>query len=326
VTSTSPSSSRAARGALGALIAFALFAGCAEGFVRALRPTPRGQIARLSDDAYGMTVRDHAGVPLWEPQDPSWLALRDPPCLAADPATTTTLALAGDSVLYVTGGGDAHENVGWYLQQRLDELAPGRFCVVNTAAFAYSAAQKRAALQELYAKAQVDRVIWEVWGEAPTYRRIGDDVYAIGSYLQDEQGYPYIGWVPLPAALNRALFTHSRAWEYAVIALGAEAVEDDVRPYHAGALDDAAAEGAAFSFFFFPDLGAPFRDPPTIQHATHPALHRLIAERGAEEVDMRAMMVDQDHLAIRLNPCCHYNPRGHAAVAAKLADWVLARP
>ena len=96
----SKAGSRALTRALDALIAALLFVGFAEGAVRLLHPTPRGQIARLSDGRFGMSVHDHDGVPVWEPQDPAWLALRDPPCLANDPATTTTIALAGDSILW----------------------------------------------------------------------------------------------------------------------------------------------------------------------------------------------------------------------------------
>jgi hypothetical protein len=311
--------------AVDATIALLMFIGVAEAAVRLIQPTPRGQVVRLADGRFGMEVHDHLDTPVWAPIDPAWRALREPPCLSADPATTTTVALAGDSILYVTGGTDATENVAWQLQQRLDAAQPGRWCVANTAVFAYSAGQKRAALHELQQRAQVDRVIWEVWGEAPTYRRLGGDVYAIGSYARDDQGYPYLWWLPIPAALNRALFSHSRAWEYLVIALGPGAVEDDVTPLHAAAIDDAAAEGARISFFFFPDLAGPLTEPPHIPHATHKSVRALLAARGAEVVEFRDQMVDQDYLRIRLTTCCHYNPVGHGVVADKLAAWLLAQ-
>lgn len=308
------------------LIATVLFAGAAEVAVRIIHPTPRGQIARLDDGRYSMELYDYHGSPVWRPLDAPWRALREPPCMASDPATTRTVALAGDSILYVTGGEDAHENVGYQLQQRLDAAQPGAWCVINTAVFAYSAEQKRAALAEAMEHAQVDQILWEVWGEAPTYKHIGGTVYAIGSYATDEQGYPYVGWMPVPGPVNRALFRNSRAWEYLVIALGPGAVVDDVSVHHRAAIADAKAEGADLSFWFFPDLQGPLTEPPHIHHETHPALRALLAEQQAKVVEMRPMMADQDYEAIRLTTCCHYNPRGHAVVADKLAAWLLATP
>jgi hypothetical protein len=140
-------------------------------------------------------------------------------------------------------------------------------------------------------------------GRGPAFRDIHGDVYAIGSDLKDERGDTHRGWFPITSALNRMFFTHPRAWAYVVIGLGPNAVPHDVTP----------------------DLAVPRTEPPHTEHATHPPPNDLIAARGAEKADLRAMMADQDDATIPLTHC-HDNPTGHIAVAAKLADWTLAQP
>lgn len=299
------------------MTASALLAGVtAEVTIRLWSPAPRTQIIRLHDGHNRVVYQEVEGVPLWRQADPAWLALADPPCLKA-PETRRTLALTGDSILYITGTPDPQDNVGPRLQRLLDAREPG-WCVVNLAHSAWSAAQKAASLLELSRRAHIDHVIWEVWGEGPTYTRVGDSLYATGTYSRDDQGVPQLPWLPLPSLLHRSLFRHSRAWEYTTLALGADTAQDDVLRHHQAALDLAAREGFVIDFLFFPDLKGPFGEPPRTRHAAHPPLRALLTSRGAPSADVGDLLRDQDHLALRLDPCCHYNARGHEVVAGLL--------
>ncbi|HMV65277.1 MAG TPA: hypothetical protein PKA64_00405, partial [Myxococcota bacterium] len=256
----------------------------------------------------------------WRHAEPARMSLAWPPCVDAA-STRRRLVLTGDSILYITGTSDPADNVAARLQALLDARDPG-WCVINVAHSAYSAAQKQAALADVASRTPIDRAVWEVWGEGPTYARLGDDLYAVGSYARDADGFP---WTPLPAPLNGWLFTHSRAWEYGALALGADTATEDLLQHHRRALDLAAARGFPIDFVFFPDLKGPFGSPPHTRHAVHAPLRALLAERGSAVADMGALLVGEDHEALRLDPCCHYNARGHDAVARALFAWLDAR-
>jgi hypothetical protein len=305
------------------LFALLLTAGTMEFAVRALDPTPRTQIIRLTGGEERLVWREVDGVPVWRQQSAAWQALASPPCLRA-PETRRRLVLTGDSILYNTGTLDAADNVGPRLQALLDAQEPG-WCVINVAHAAYSAAQKLAALSEVAAQVPVDHAIWEVWGEGPTYAHVGDALYAIGGYARDAYGAPTLPWLPVPDALNHALFTHSRAWEYAALTLGADTASEDLLVHHRAALDLAARRGFPLDMLFFPDLKGPFGGPPRTTHAVHAPLRALLQERGVPTADVGAMLAGQDHEALRLDPCCHYNAAGNEAVAQVLLRWLSER-
>jgi hypothetical protein len=158
-----------------------------------------------------------------------------------------------------------------------------------------------------------------VWGEGPTYRKIGTTMYAVGSYAQDADGVPYVRSWPVPAVINSWLFRHSRFWEYAVLAMGAHAAEDDVLPYHRRIIDETRAAGTQLVFGVFPDLQGPLSEGPRTKHAIHPPLRALAAEEGVPVVEVAELLGDVDVERVRLDPCCHYNAEGHALLGEVLA-------
>lgn len=292
-----------------------LFAGAVEGAMRLLDPAPRTQIIRPVEVERSMVVGTLGGEPVWWSRDPAWQALRDPPCFEGADAEVRRLVLVGDSILDQTGGRDADENVAARLQAQLGDGV----CVVNLAHAGYSAAQKAVTLLDLMDRGRVDAVLWEVWGEAPTYRWVGDEIVAVGGYALDDAGTPAVPGVP-PAA-NAWLFGHSRAWQFTVLALGAGRATEDLTRWHRVVLDRLAVAGTPLTFFVFPDLKGPFGEPARTRHAAHPPLRALAAERGVAVVEVGERLREEDHLALRLDPCCHYNVRGHEVLARMFADW-----
>jgi hypothetical protein len=306
--------------AAGWLVATALATGLiAEALVRALHPTPRTQVIRGAYRDPTLEVIDVGGTPVWRHTSAGWRTLWSPPCLGQSPKRT--LAFVGDSLINVTGSDYAKDNFAVTLQRLLDAHEPG-WCVVNLAHFAYSAAQKRAALDELYARAEVDLVVWEVWGEGPTYYGIGESLYSLGNHVRGADGVPYLPGVPVPGALNAALFEGSAAWQYALLALAVSPEAEDVTPQHAAALAAAEAEGARVVFWRFTELSHSLAEPSSVVLPIRDRVDTFLAARGAEVIEERPRLAGQDVNLIRHMDCCHYNPKGHQVLARMFFDWL----
>jgi hypothetical protein len=306
---------------------FALFlltvGGVAEVVVRQVKPTPRTQVLR-ADELNQVELLELHGEPVWRVTEPDQRSLYDRSCRELVGEQGRVVVLVGDSILYMTGTERAADNVARHLEEALGGVEAG-WCVVNGAMSGYSAQQKLGTALDLLERERADLVLWEVWGERPTYRRIGQTLYGVGSYARDETETPYVEGLPVPLLVNRWLFRRSRAWEYAVLALGAGAVEDPVLHLHERLIDEVAMRGAQALFVIFPDLGQPFDQPPSVVHLVHEPLRALAAARQVPLIELRPLLIGQDVEALRLDPCCHYNPKGHEVVGRVLAGVVRER-
>lgn len=311
---------RGARAAVGLGVGALLAALSAELVVRVVQPTPRTQVVRTAELSQ-VELLELYGQPVWRVTEPEQRGLYDRPCRELVGEQGRVVVLVGDSILYMTSSTLAADNVARHLERALGGVEAG-WCVVSGAMSGYGAQQKLATALDLIDRERADLVLWEVWGERPTYRRIGETLYGIGSYLRDEAEVPYVEAIPVPLAVNRWLFLRSRAWEYLVLALGAGAVDDPVLHLHERFLDEAEAAGVRPLFVVFPDLGQPFDQPGSIVHLVHPPLRELVTGRGAPWVELRPLLVGLDVEQIRLDPCCHYNAAGHEALAPILAELV----
>lgn len=309
----------AARGAAWLVATVLATGGVAEVLVRVWHPTPRTQVIRGAYRDPTLEVIDAGGTPLWRHTSSDWRKLWDPPCLGQSPKRT--LAFVGDSLINVTGSNYARDNFAVTLQRLLDNHEPG-WCVVNLAHFAYSAAQKRAALDDLYARAEVDLVVWEVWGEGPTYYGIGDSLYSVGNHFRGPDGVPYLPGVPVPGALNAALFEWSAAWQYALLALAVAPEAEDVTPHHAAALAAAEVEGARLVYWRFTELSHSLDEPSSVVLPIRDRVDAFLMSRGAEVIEERPRLAGQDVNQIRHMDCCHYNPKGHQVLARMFFDWL----
>jgi hypothetical protein len=302
------------------LVATALATGAvAEALVRVLHPTPRTQVIRGAYSDPTLEVVDMAGTPVWRHTSTGWRTLWNPPCLGQDPKRT--LAFVGDSLINVTGTNHAKDNFAVTLQRLLDAHEPG-WCVVNLAHFAYSAAQKRAALDDLYSRAKVDLVVWEVWGEGPTYYGIGDSLYSLGNHVRGPDGVPYLPGVPVPGVINAGLFRWSEAWRYMLLALAVSPEAEDVTPHHAAALAAAKEEGARIVFWRFTELSHSLDEPSSVVLPIRDRVDPFLVAQGAEIVEERPRLAGQDVNEIRHMDCCHYNAKGHQVLARMFFDWL----
>ncbi|MFN8643464.1 MAG: hypothetical protein U0802_18045 [Candidatus Binatia bacterium] len=282
----------------------------AEWSVRALKWTPPAQIVR----GYGLHAVD--GVPVWE-QDAD---RQNTGCVEAHPERTRILFF-GSSITFGVGL-EAAEVFTAALQQRLDAArsVPG-FCVLNFAQPGFAFQQKYAVARAAVARYRPALILWEDWVEWPEYRLIGDAAYRVDDLRLRADGYVDLAGVP--DGLNRVLFRHSRLYEYLALTFG-ERVPRPPGPWGLPAFFDthlaevvqlAQSVGARLVFYLAPPLDQPF----PVTDATPPDWHGLILD-FARRHDVAAYrlqheLVDYDYLALRLDPCCHFNAAGHRALA-----------
>lgn len=307
-------------------VAVGLFLASVEGGVRVADPTPRTQVVRFLGAAEHLRVETVEGAPVFWQDAAGWRALRLRDCRAEVGPDGLVVALVGDSILYLSDVDDAEANLAVTLEDHLARRLGRPVCVLN-GAFSGSSAQQKSAMARWYARHRdPDLIVWEVWGEEPTYRWIGDDLYAVGTYDLDALGTPRIPGLPMPPFMRRALFVHSRAFEHASLAFGARDDLGDALDHHRAALDALETLEVPSVWAFFPALDRPLDEPADSLHAVHPPLRALLAARGIAPVDMRPLLAHADVTAIRLDPCCHYNRDGHAVVGAALAELLADHP
>lgn len=315
--------------ALGAVfVSVAAAAAVGEATVRALHPTPRVQVVRgghvPAPDV--VALGDLAGEPVWAL--PGSEARRAPDC-APD---ARTVLLIGSSILWGTGY-EADEVVSARLQERLDPTRSA-WCVRNWAQPGYVGRQKVVTALDRITRDRPAVVVFEVWAnDVGDYDRLGADAIEVGKLRRDADGYPVL--VPgVPAAVHHALFLHSALWRYATLALapadpGAYErhwrwLADEGLP---AVLDATRAGGGRLLVVL-----APFLDRPFAQSAAEhrDKLRGYVWVRawaegaGVEVVDLAERWTARDPSDLRHDPCCHYAPAGHDALAETLAPDVRA--
>lgn len=300
-----------------ALIAAGLFVGLGvvEFLLRAFPPMPPSQIIRSQAMRWGQ-VRLLNGVPVWGDDA---RANRD--CLKQHPERPT-LFFFGDSITFGTGIEDS-EVFTTLLEHRLGD----RFCVLNFAQPAYGFDQSFETARVELAGKHPAIVFWQLWNEQRAYAVLGDNAFNLAGRRLHEDGFPYPRFASaLPAAVNRFLFLHSRLYELTTLAY--PEMLPPLPPREATAKIAAEnlaripplvkATGARLVFFLGTPLDKPFPELRTDRR--HEDLEEAVAilarTQGAEALRLQDLLADQDVAAVRLDTCCHYNAKGHEALAA----------
>lgn len=308
-------------GFFGAAVLLSLLAGFGVGelAMRGVDPPPRVQIIRPW--AVG-AMREVRGVPVYE-VGPEYAPLRAEGCEAEKGPEARSIVLVGDSIVF----SGPERNVATFLTREL-EARGGRWCVHNLAQPGFIADQKRALVEEAVLARPPELVLWQLWADQGQSTRVGGSLYMVPSHVLDASGTPVLPGVPVPDALNRLLFRSSRLWEHTVLAFGSV---PETLPRHGlqhveAATRTALGVGADVIWLDFPALSQPFADSAAEVSATRDEREAVAAALGVPIVGVAAALDarGQDHLALRRDPCCHYNPEGEAQVAAVLADVVSA--
>ena len=228
------------------------------------------------------------------------------------------VAILGSSILFGVQL-DVSETLGAHLEPVVDG------CVVNLAQPASSFQTQAATARHSLAALHPQIVIWEVWKNSPNdFTLINGAAYNFGNLSRDEGGVP--SPLGLPPPLNRTLFGVSSIYRFIAVSQARD------RPETQGG----AAEWVAFTERALPQLRAlagdarlilPMMPPlsvPFAQTAAHPPPGYTIfaaaaAAQGIETIDVAAALSDADHEALRLDPCCHLNAAGQAALGVVIA-------
>ena len=290
----------------------------AEAVVRIVRPKPAQQIVR----GEGLHLLD--GVPVWDHADDRYN--RD--CVAQHPERIRILFF-GSSITFGTDL-TAQEAFPTLLQVRLNELRPTPgFCVLNFAQPGFHFEQKYAVARVEVARYQPALIMWEDWFEWLDYHLLGDTAYVTAGLALRPDGF--IGMEGVPDALNRTLFLHSRLYEYLALTLGEPADRpsevEEVTAFASQRMVKlvalARAAGAKLVLYLAPPLDHPFAETA----ASPPEWHRILSDFARESkiasYPLERELSDQDYLALRLDPCCHYNAAGHRALVPVMERIVL---
>jgi hypothetical protein len=297
-------------------------AAVAEALVRVARPSPRAQIVR-PDMLHGAPELVD-GEPLWRAgQDDD--TLRNEGCPGPG---TLDVAFAWDSIGYDVErvGAEAlfPAQVGRALR---DEGRP--VCVLNLSEPAYRAGQQLAETRRAHARHGLDVVVVGAWKRPASYTRFGEAWIVASDRETDRLGTPRLPFFPLPEA-HRWLFTHSRAWQYATLALAPTRREPAPGVVRWEAFATWAAEAGVRLVVVHPaPLDRPFAETAAQRAALAAGgpgddgtgLEGLRAA-GVPVHDAAALLAGRDVEALRLDRCCHLNRAGQAVFAEALLPLV----
>ncbi len=272
-------------------------------WVRAAKPDARTQIIA---PRYGLEI-----WPLGETR--VWRTEGGPAREALDCSAPDRVLVLGSSILYGSG---VDPELVW--SSLLD--LPGT-CVHNLAGAGYGVEAKLARLEAGLPELAPRLVLWEVWAnDANRFIWVGDRGYSLNPTIElDARGVPN-AW-GLPPALNEGLFRASRAYELLTLT---RVRPSDGHPDLLGPLERvrAAVEaaGAELLLVFPPPLDKPFSQSLTEPTSFQQEVQPWAQEQGVAWLELAELLRDQDHEALRLDPCCHYNERGHALLAERLGQ------
>lgn len=299
------------------LLGLALGLFLAETGVRAANLRPPTQIIRGT----GLRVLDD--VPVWG----EMLDRENSECPTKHPDRIKVLFL-GSSITF--GSGVAPDETFTHLVEReLNQQRPTPgFCVLNFAQPAFSFEQKMAVGKQAAERYKPALILWESWVEWMDFAMIGDAAYGVSGFALRPDGA--VGVAGVPTWLNGWLFRHSRAYEYLALTEG-ERIWDSDRDKIKSFVDVrlpqvpvlAASVGAKLIILPAPPLHAPFSETA----ASPPEWHTREVEFGKTNNipvhPLQNILINEDYLALRDDPCCHYNPAGHAALAPSLTSIIL---
>jgi len=293
-----------------------LILGCILGEFLARRSQPPPRINVVQPREGLSLLEDEGGHVYWQDEAP---ARRNATCEDDRGAEgAARIALFGSSITYGSGvEADEAFSAG------LSRLRPA-WCVHNYGEPAFGYEAKRAAARAALPALKPELVLWEIWiNDNARYVRAGDLVYDPADLLRDEAGYPT--WLPLPAGLHGWLFQRSRFYAYASIARapgGYTAGPSIWSEYEDGELDALKGmvedAGGELVLSIWPRLDRSFEasvdEPPSVYRV----VERWAEATGTPLIDVAALLVGEDHEALRADPCCHYNPVGHGVIAERL--------
>lgn len=298
------------------VVGMTLFVGVAELATRVLHRTPRVQIVRgRAPGRPGYDIVMKGGEPTWAEQGTE--ERHNERCTGPD---TVDVAMFGSSIFYGTSY-EPEQVMSAALQRRLDAQAPGRWCIHNYGQPAYAGRNKWAEASEVLPRLKPEIVLWELWDNDPgRYTFIGIDAYNFVGLRINADGLPWV--LPLPDAAHRWLFETSRFYSYATMALspmdprGESGVWNDYFEWFEPSVEALVKDAGASLVFVVPTpLDQPFS---TYANRRSPYRERFAAWAAEHDIPMIYLaqaLEGQDVTALRHDPCCHFNPAGHAAVA-----------
>lgn len=302
-----------------------MFALTAELAVRALDPEPGGQVVRPRQGTrgiHGFRVVD--GEPLWTHEGSG--PRQDPGC---GPDARSVLLL-GSSILWGTGV-SAEEAVSARLQERLDP-SHRAVCVRNHAQPAYVGSNKLVEARDLIPRLRPAVVVWEVWTSDPASYVVVDGVaFNVGQSPVDEDGFPVL--LPgVPRSVHHFLFRRSALWQFAHMAQlrhDSAVYEARWRSHLAERMPEVARlveeVGGTLLLVFAPPLDRPFAafaEEVVRKKRGYWWTREWADGAGVPWVDVATELAGRDVEALRLDPCCHFDPEGHDALAALLAPRI----
>lgn len=305
----------------GTLVVTLVTLGLGEAVVRFGDFVPRAQIVRGdAATAVGRSLRLAQGHPVWTEEGSE--ARRRDDCTTDD---SYDVLLLGSSIFFGIGM-EPGQTMDALMQRRLDD-GDEHVCVHNLAQPAFISGNKWAVAQEVIPSLRPELVLWEVWRNDPgRYTLVDGDAYNVTMLPTSPAGVPHT--LPVPAALNDALFVNSRLYSYATLALGGydadrydaawAALVEETLPALKALVEE---HGGELRLVFAPALDRPFEESLEL-HAEKLRGYQQVAgwaeEAGVPTLDLAAGLLGLDPEAIRLDPCCHYNDRGHEAVGQVL--------
>jgi lysophospholipase L1-like esterase len=274
----------------------------------------------------GYGLRSVDGVPVWEQAADR----HNRACVEQHPERTRILFF-GSSITFGTGL-NADEAFSAALEARLNQARPvPGFCVLNFAQPGFSFEQKYAVARIEVPRYQPALIMWENWVEWADYRLIGDAAYGIGKLRVRDDGF--VGLSGVPDALNRLLFLNSYLYQYVVLTFGENAVIEPgphgVTVFAQQRLSKvvtlAQSVGAKLVMYPSPPLDQPFSETAAQLPDWHARIVEFADAQGVPAYPLQRELVDQDYLALRLDPCCHFNAAGHRALVPVMERIVMSQ-
>lgn len=287
-----------------------------EVLVRVLKPPPRRVLFRAAimhgfDNVDGTWVWYDAPGP---PPGRSHI-LEDRDCVSENAFRVMVL---GDSIF--NGVSLPTEEVGSVLlKQRLQAAFPDvSFCVKNLAVPGYSLYQGIARARRVLPEFPPDVVLLELWGGPPRIpSRVGDTIYYFEGLAREDDGTANPMGIPSP--LHRSLLTHTRTYEYLVLAW-----PDDCRacryelaphiPFLDGFLDQIEDEGGSIIPVMPAFLNHPFKNQPKGTFYAMADYETWLAGRHLTPVRLWEALEEHDSRTLSLDPV-HFNAEGQSLLA-----------
>ncbi|MDX2166785.1 MAG: SGNH/GDSL hydrolase family protein [Deltaproteobacteria bacterium] len=260
------------------------------------------------------------GVVLWDSEDLRYD--RSDLRRVAQRADTFTVVGLGDSIMYgieLPKSDTYLEQARDILQRRLEQPVE----MINLAVRGYNTAQEDA-VKELAPQLQPDFVIVHWWGDdARRYRVVGNHVMDFGDVGPD--GHVAGQALPIPAWLSERLLMYSRL--YALLTQLLVARHQQSQPYDWAYVETALADihnraqrsGAKMVILASPSLSGP--TPEALPELVE--LRRFGTAHGIDVIDLSEWFSGVPATEVALDSC-HFNAKGHAIIAARLAEYMLA--